>query len=259
MRLLYPSDPFNQKLPDEAYAEEFVAAIQAGFDCSLFSAEDFQGGTFKPRPSFAAGDKVIYRGWMLQPTEYGRLVEDVSSQGACMVTSLAQYLHCHHLPEWYALCAEVTPKTIFVAPDGDFLSAALKTGWHAYFVKDYVKSLTTSRGSVAKSANEIQEIVLLIEKFRGQIEGGVCIREFEDLLPDSEERYFVFKRRAFSRDDLVPPIVQRICEKIDSPFYSVDIARTVDGVPRLIELGDGQVSDRKKWTAAQFTAIFQAA
>jgi len=44
----------------------------------------------------------------------------------------------------------------------------------------------------------------------------------------------------------VPKIVQTIAPRIDSPFFSVDVVLSTDGTPRLIELGDGQVSDRKQ-------------
>jgi hypothetical protein len=53
----------------------------------------------------------------------------------------------------------------------------------------------------------------------------------------------------------VPEIVQRIAERIDSPFFSVDIVLALDDTLRLIELGDGQVSDRKKWPANRFVAM----
>ncbi len=81
------------------------------------------------------------------------------------------------------------------------------------------------------------------------------MRQFEELRPDSEERYFVFKQKAFARDGAVPEIVERIATRINSPFFSVDIVLAANGVPRLIELGDGQVSDRKKWDADRFVAM----
>ncbi len=95
-------------------------------------------------------------------------------------------------------------------------------------------------------------MVDLIERYRGQLEGGVCIRELEDLLPETEERYFVFRGKAFARDGVVPELVKDIARRIESPFFSVDIVLTREGTPRLIELGDGQVSDRKKWPASTF-------
>jgi ATP-grasp domain, R2K clade family 3 len=256
MRFLYPCDPFEKKKPDEAYEEEFIAAQTAELACSLYSAEDFDGGEFKPRPSFAEGEAVVYRGWMLKPDDYAELHAAIEVKGGVPLTSITQYRHCHYLPEWYHVCEDVTPKTIFLKRDDDFPSILAEKGWSAYFVKDYVKSLTTSRGSVAKSVDEIAEIVALIEQYRGQVEGGVCVREYEELRNESEERYFVFKQRAFSRDGLIPDIVEEIAARIKSPFFSIDVVLNSAGAPRLIELGDGQVSDRKKWSADRFVSMF---
>lgn len=257
MRFLYPCDPFNKKEPDETYAEEFLATQAAGIACSLYSAEDFESGDFKPRPLFAEHEEVLYRGWMLNPGAYALLLEAISREGAHAVTSVAQYRFCHYLLEWYPLCKDLTPETIFVAQGADYAAAVSDLHWAAYFVKDYVKSLTTSRGSVAYSVGEIAEIVSQIEKYRGQVEGGVCIRKFEQLVPDTEERYFVFRGKPFGRSGVVPEIVHAIAPRIDSPFFSVDVVLSTDGTPRLIELGDGQVSDRKQWSAERFLEIFR--
>lgn len=257
MRLLFPCDPFKKREPDETYAEEFAAAEAAGLTCSLYSAEDFEFGEFKPRPVFSEGEEVVYRGWMLTPAAYAELHEAIERKGAKALVSPDQYRRCHYLPEWYSICEDVTPKTIFVQKADDYSNVLANLHWPTYFVKDYVKSLTTSRGSIAKSAEEIPEIVALIEKYRGQLEGGVCIRQFENLLPETEERYFVFKGKVFARDGAVPEIVERIAQRIDSPFFSVDVVVAANGTPRLIELGDGQVSDRKKWPAEGFVEIFR--
>ncbi|KAB0584510.1 hypothetical protein F7Q92_03080 [Ideonella dechloratans] len=257
MRLLYPCDPFNKKEPDDTYAEEFFAAQAAGMACSLYSAEDFESGEFKPRPLFAEREEILYRGWMLTPSGYAELLEAIERKGARAVTSLAQYRLCHYLPEWYPLCRDLTPETIFVEKGADYTAAVANRHWPAFFVKDYVKSLTTNRGSIANSVGEIEEIVSLIEKFRGQVEGGVCIRQFEQLTPDTEDRYFVFRGKPYARSGVVPKIVKTIAPRIDSPFFSVDVVLSSDGTPRLIELGDGQVSDRKQWPAGLFLEIFR--
>lgn len=256
MRLLYPCDPFEKNKPDEAYGEEFCAFQAVGILCSLYSAEDFDLGEFKARPSFEEGEEIIYRGWMLTPENYARLCLAVEAQGGRMLTSPSQYQYCHHLPEWYPVCTDVTPETLFLDKGANFAEILAEQDWQAFFVKDYVKSLTTSRGSVARTVEEVTEIVALIEKFRGQIEGGVCIREFEDLLPETEERYFVFRQKAYGRDGEVPEIVEQIAARIASPFFSIDMVRNATGALRLMELGDGQVSDRKKWPASSFVEIF---
>lgn len=257
MRLLYPCSPLEKKKPDEIFEEEFLAAQKAELPCALYSAEDFECGEFKPRPALTEGEEMLYRGWMLTPDSYARLYSAVADKGGRMITTPEQYRQCHYLPEWYSLCVDITPKTIFLERDADFSLVLNELGWRAYFVKDYVKSLTTSRGSVAENTEEVKEIVGLIEKYRGQVEGGVCVREFEELRPDTEERFFVFQGRAYARDKNVPAIVAEIAQRIDSPFFSVDIISGVNGTPRLIELGDGQVSDRKKWTPGRFMEIFR--
>lgn len=92
------------------------------------------------------------------------------------MTGTAQYRHCHHLPEWYPHCRDLTPATLVLPREADFAAALADTGWTACFVKDYVKSLTTQRGSVARNADEVIEILTLIERYRGALEGGVCLR-----------------------------------------------------------------------------------
>jgi hypothetical protein len=254
MHILFPSDPFNKKVVDESHAIEYEALCASGLNCALFSPLDFDQGAFKPWPSLTPGDSVLYRGWMLMPEEYGRLHAAISINDGVPLTSPDQYRACHYLPEWYSLFRDYTPETIFASRDADFVSVLAQHVWPAYFVKDYVKSLTTKRGSVASSANEVNEIVSLIEQFRGEVEGGVCIRRYEDFLSETEERYFVLNGRAYGRGGDVPELVHEIARHPLSPFFSVDVAMRTDGALRLIELGDGQVSGLKKWSIEAFVS-----
>ena len=172
------------------------------------------------------------------------------------MTNYENYLATHHLPSWYEACREFTPRTVFTDEQADFEDLVSNLGWKKVFVKDYVKSLTTSRGSIAENASEVREILDDLKKYRGGIEGGVALREFEELIPESEQRYFVLKGTAYSRNDELPDLVAQIAERIKSPFYSVDLVLDTHGRHRLIELGDGQVSDTKKWELERFVNIF---
>lgn len=258
VHLLYPCDPFNKSAVDDAYAEEFAAVVAVGLPCSLFSFEDFESGTLRARPSLPVGVDVVYRGWMMTPEVYARLVDGVAASGARMKTKASEYRRCHYLPEWYSLCEAWTPETVVADKNADFVKLLHGKNWPAYFVKDYVKSLTTQRGSVSESPEGIADLVALIEQYRGSVEGGVCIRKFEQLHPETEERYFVLDQKAFSRDGNVPSLVAEVAERISSPFFSVDTVIDTDGRMRLIELGDGQVSDRKKWSPDQFAVMLQS-
>ena len=222
----------------------------------LFQSEGVASGDFRPRPSLTPGHQVVYRGWMLTPGEYQALHAAIEGRGGRPLTSARDYQSAHYLPEWYPTFADITPKTVVLSKDVDFVSALSGLPWSAYFVKDYVKSLTTKRGSVAQTPSEVRDIINEIEKYRGQVEGGVCVREYERLRPETEERFFAFRGKVFGRTELeIPTQVASIAQKMNLPFISIDVAEREDGVLRLIEIGDGQVSDKKKWGLQHFAEV----
>lgn len=256
VNLLYPCDAFDRRAPDAEFADEIAAASKSGLSYSLIDLSELGNGTVRLFPRPAAAAKVLYRGWMLDLQDYERMHEALLSVATVPVISPAMYGRCHHLPGWFEQCEEFTAPTLCVDRHANFAKAVEGLNWPAYFVKDYVKSFGGSRGSVANHPDQISEIVDLIEHYRGRIEGGVCIRRFEHLQPESEERYFVVAGRPHARIGPVPEWVATIAARIDSPFYSVDVAHDADGRHRLIEIGDGQVSDRKHWPLERFVALF---
>ncbi|WP_017904054.1 ATP-grasp domain-containing protein [Pseudomonas asplenii] len=258
MHLLYPSDPFDPQQPDETYRDEYTAALAEGLSASLFSFDDFEAGTFKARPAIPTGATVLYRGWMLTPENYARLVDCWQQRDLQAFTSVEQYRHCHHLPQWYPLLTEHTSETRVLEPDADFVDALGDLDWPGYFIKDYVKSLNTAGGSLVETPEQIQAVVDLMQQYRGQIEGGICVRKREDYREETEQRYFVFLGKAHAENGAVPSIVEDCARLIQSPFFSVDVVLRADGVLRIVELGDGQVSDRKIWPAMTFAKLLKA-
>ena len=99
---------------------------------------------------------------------------------------------------------------------------------------------------------------LELREYRGRIEGGICVRRVEGFIPETERRYFVLRGVAHSSSDAEPvPEIVRICaERIPSPFFSVDVIRRSDGTLRVVEIGDGQVSDLVGWTPEAFTEMW---
>ena len=255
MRFLYPSDPTNPRSVDDTYGDECQAIRQAGFAVSLFSFEDFESGRFRAKPALSPDETVLYRGWMLTVPRYEELVGAIGASGAKAFTSVQSYKLCHHLPEWYSLLQEHTAETVVLAEDADF-SLLDSLGWPGYFVKDYVKSLSTAGGSLAESATDIAGIVALMKKYRGFIEGGVCIRKRQNFRAESERRFFVFQGQPLAAKGVVPRLVAECAQRIASPFFSVDTAVGDNGMLCLVELGDGQVSDRKEWAPERFVEIF---
>jgi hypothetical protein len=255
VHILYPASPLRAKQPDEQFSSEVEAVRAVGFNISLFSLEDFQNGDFRTFPPLPSVSEILYRGWMLSTDEYERLVTSVSGIGAKLAVDRATYLASHYLPQWYPQLADLTPETRIYPPDCDLESELRLLNWPAFFIKDYVKSLKTSVGSCITKAEQVSAVVADMRRFRGVIEGGFCVRRVENFMADTESRYFVLDGVPHAPEGNVPPIVHECAKRLTSRFYSVDVVRRADGQLRIVEIGDGQVSDLVGWTPGQFAII----
>jgi hypothetical protein len=104
-----------------------------------------------------------------------------------------------------------------------------------------------------------------MHKFRGTIpqrgrfanEGGICVRRVEDFIPASEQRYFVIDGKVFGADPAatIPEIAIDCAGRIKSRFFSIDTIDRQDGVKRIVEIGDGQVSGLVGWSIDRFVEI----
>jgi hypothetical protein len=251
MRLIVPADYFQPTRPDAQYADEAAAFAALGWSVSTLD----DGGQLHPVPN--PGDTALYRGWMLNAAGYNALEAAVQAAGGDLLTSSAQYLGAHHLPNWAPLLADLTPETVCFS-DLETAEARLRAlGWDRFFVKDYVKSLKTGSGSLIEQPKQIAALMDEMAHFRGQIEGGLCVRRFEAFVPDTERRYFVVRGRTASADSTaVPGPVQACAERLALPFFSVDVAMREDGALRVVEVGDGQVSDLVGWDVARFVDLW---
>jgi hypothetical protein len=108
-----------------------------------------------------------------------------------------------------------------------------------------------------QTPQEIHRVIEQIRKYRGEVEGGVCVRRAEEYVPGSEYRYFVAGGRAYAHEGEVPSVVAQCEALIPSPFFCVDVAQRIDGVLRIIEIGDGQASDRKEWPAEKLVRLYE--
>ena len=137
----------------------------------------------------------------------------------------------------------------------------IKLGWKSFFVKDYVKSLKTATGSLIHEAAQVKQLISEMRHFRGEIEGGLCVREVEDFTPETECRYFVLRGQPYAsqENDSIPDVVLECARRISSPFFSVDVVRRCDGALRVVEIGDGQVSDLVGWSPERFASIWSRA
>jgi len=258
MQFIYPADPLTPTHMDEFFKPQAVE-LSNGYASALFSLEE--GRVHR----VVAGETVMYRGWMLTADQYLKMSEKVDAVGAMLYTSVDQYLNTHHIPNWYQQLVEYTADTIVftnkwleTANLRDSFELLKSRGWERFFLKDYVKSLSTTRGkgSVCDDASEAMECIELMKKFRGGLEGGLCIRRYEEL--NDERRYFILNGKVgsgFRSAD--EEVLKAAAHRIDSPFFSVDVAYDAAGRTRIVEIGDGQVSDLKGWSAKTFGNMFK--
>jgi hypothetical protein len=256
MHFLFPSDPIDPRRPDETFREQADEVRKLGMGVSIVTLEELGEETCRLRGPIPADATVVYRGWMLTPTEYERLARLIRSHGAVPLISPEDYLLCHYLPNWYPLISEFTAETRIFSANADLAKELRTLGWKKFFIKDFVKSLKTSIGSVIADPEDITAVVSEMQRFRGAIEGGVCVRQFEDFVPNSERRYFVIGGRPHAALGAPPKLAFECAQRVHSPFFSIDIALNSKGIDRVVEIGDGQVSDLVGWDAAGFAKLW---
>lgn len=257
MIFLFPSDFFQKSKPDEMFQDQFEAFVRAGHSCFVTNVEE--GGPVYPRVPFPGEHALLYRGFMLTPDAYRALFQRLQTAGASPLTSPEEYRLCHHIPNWYRLIEAYTPETIICKDTTEAIEAIQKLDWDGFFIKDYVKSLKTSVGSLITDAQQIPLVISEMEKYRGTIEGGICIRKAEQWNPGTETRAFIYKHRAFLPGDAEFPVeLSPVLDAIQAPFYSLDFVTDVNGRFRIVEIGDGQVSDLVGWSTAEFVRIFES-
>lgn len=85
------------------------------------------------------------------------------------------------------------------------------------------------------------------------------MRRVEEFIPTTERRYLVFNNKPYGADfqTIIPEIVYECAKRIESKFFSIDVIKRSDGLDRIVEIGDGQVSDLVGWSAQRFVEIWQ--
>ncbi|MEV4812175.1 ATP-grasp domain-containing protein [Micromonospora avicenniae] len=265
MLLLVPSDPLRPRRPDEHFAAEARAAREAGLTVALVDHDVLARGEEPERavPSLPVGESAVYRGWMLASDRYGALAELLAERGVTMRTSAAQYRRAHELPGWYPALAPVTPRSVWTTGPGraDFDRARLELGAGPAVLRDYVKSAKHHWDEAAfipdtADADHAWRVASRMRQLRDDdFAGGFVLREFESFISAEVRTWWAEGRcvlvgphpdtpetRPPGRLDLdwLAPFVGAVA----LPFVTVDLALRADGVWRVVELGDGQVSDR---------------
>ncbi len=272
MVLLVPSDPLQPRRPDEHFQEEATAARSAGFRVELVDHDALcrEGGADDAVSRIARGDSGdVYRGWMLRSEQYAAFAEALGARGVTLRTSARQYRQAHELPGWYAQLAALTPESVWT--DGpsldDFRAYCKQLGAGSAVLRDYCKSMKHhwDEAAFVRDVADLDAAGKIAARFLelrdDAFVGGLVLRRFERLRRDEVRTWWregtcVLTTAHPDSPESAPPAVldlgalAPLRAELGLPFATVDLALRDDGVWRVMELGDGQVSDRPRTTAA---------
>jgi len=260
MIFLLPCEPFNLKKVDYDFKDEYLAIESLGMTIYLFDHDEFvTNGNLVTDFNFTKKtDVVVLRSWMLKSDQYKKLWNILGSNGFSIINSPEEYTNCHHYPNCHKWISEHSPKSVYftdLSPESIIRNREMIDG--DVIIKDYVKS--------EKGLDDIfilekkildEDLVKRVNKFkntRGQLfNEGIVFKEVLNLKKygdkTNEFRIFYLNHNRISicqNSDLPwgnkPTIIPDV-SKIESNFFTVDIAELDNGNWIILECGDGGVS-----------------
>ncbi len=280
MRLIFCADPLDRRRVDSLYQREAEAARQAGLEYALLNVEalvderDAIAATRLIAPA-ASPEICVYRGWMLRPPAYEQLYEALAARNIFLINTSLAYRHCHYLPESYPVIEGQTPRSIWLTlRDGlsieQIMDLLRPFGEQPLILKDFVKSRKHEWAEAcyipsAADRAAVERVVKRFLELQGpELNEGLVFREFvsfEPLASHAKSGMPLIKEiRLFFLDgtrlltapywetgaygDLAPPddLFQEVARRVQSRFFTMDVARRLDGAWMIVELGDGQVA-----------------
>lgn len=221
---------------------------------------------------------VWYRGWMLRAEQYRATEAVLRARGCQLLVSGRHYQAGHELPGWIDCFRHLTPQTAVLPmaqgappPDAERLIQAV-AGWSdgGFVVKDYVKSRKHDwlDACYAPDLARLPDVVARFVELQAEdLVGGLAIRRFEDFDHRELRVWWIDGEPVFAgphpdnpEADLEVPgdlsDVRAAVRRLGLRFVTTDLVRRADGVRRVIEVGDGQVSD---WPSGADPALLYAA
>ncbi|MEJ3653430.1 ATP-grasp domain-containing protein [Actinomycetes bacterium KLBMP 9759] len=264
MILIVPHDVMRSRRVDEHFSAEAAAARAAGWTVALVDHDALAAGDAVDHAiaRVPAGSDAVYRGWMLSSARYAGFADALGAKGTALRTDAARYRRAHELPGWYAALAGATPETVWTVGtdrrDVDRACRALGSG--PAVLRDYTKSMKHYWDDAAfvpdvADADSTWRVACRFAELRENVEGGFVLRRFERFTGAEARSWWIDGTcRLISAHpdtpDAEPPSdldtrpFAPLVHGLDLAFVTLDLALRDDGEWRVIELGDGQVSDR---------------
>lgn len=272
MILIVPSDVLHPRRVDEHFRAEADAARAAGHQVGLVDHDALVAGNTEHAVArlTAGATPAVYRGWMLTASAYAGFEAALAARGITLRTSADQYQRGHELPGWYASLAPFTPTSTWTngADRASFDTARTALGSGPAVLRDYTKSMKHYWAEAAfipdlADGTAAWSIADRMRDLRGDdFAGGYVLRRFEPFTGAEARTWWLggtcrmITAHPDTPDQPPPPDLPTAhlasaIAGLDLPFVTVDLAQRADGQWRVIELGDGQVSDRPTTTPAE--------
>lgn len=211
-----------------------------------------------------------YRGWMIPSAAYTELAQALARRGAGLRVPPRRYQAAHELPGWYGTFAAVTPQSHWVPwtagtvpAQSDVAALTGPLGSGAAIVKDFVKSRKHEWDQacfipdVTDIAHATAVTTRMVQLQGDNLNGGIVMRRFEEYRKEGDR---TIEARVWWVDGVpvmvtahpdTPGIVAQpvldaigpLVKALGCPFVTTDLAQRSDGMWRVVEVGDGQVSD----------------
>ncbi|WP_329519981.1 ATP-grasp domain-containing protein [Spirillospora sp. NBC_01491] len=266
LTVLFCVDPIHPRRVDPHFSREAAAVRDHYGEIALIDHDALRHGDAAEAVRAVPKDlgAVWYRGWMLARGEYTALASALKQRGVLLLTHPEDYRRAHELPGWHDTFAGLTPQSVWrpLAPrqdPGDLaeLVRPLRSG--PGVVKDYVKSRKHEWDEACfvpdvKNLSELRSVAAkMIALQDGFLAGGLVVREYEPYDGEGEARvWWVDGEPALvgphpDSPGLEPePELASVAPAVRAlgcRFITTDLACRTDGEWRVVEVGDGQVSD----------------
>ncbi|MBG0817854.1 ATP-grasp domain-containing protein [Planomonospora sp. ID82291] len=274
------SDPLRPRRADPHFEREARAVREAGAPLALVDHDALVAGRVGEAVARvpAGFGPAWYRGWMLRAERYAELEEALLARGCRLLTGARAYRSGHELPGWIDCFAGLTPQTVVVPlepgqepPAGERLvrlTADLGPG--GFVVKDYVKSRKHEwlEACYAPDPAALERVAARFVELQGDdLAGGLVVRRFEEFEGRQARVWWLDGEAVFAGPHPDEPdgeatgpgdlgAVRAAVRGLEARFVTTDLVRRADGAWRVIEVGDGQVSD---WPAGADPALLVGA
>jgi hypothetical protein len=255
---LFPADPLGSRRVDEHFAGQAEAAGKLGAPVALVDHDALVRGETDAAVRRVPADlgSAWYRGWMIPSSRYAEFAAALAGRGVRLRTTAAAYRWAHELPGWYPAFAEVTPRSVWTADlSADLAALVAPLGGGPGIVKDFVKSRKHEWDEacfvpdLTDTARLSDVVSTFVERQDDSLAGGIVVRAFEQLARDEARVWWLGGRPILvgphpdTPGSTPDPDLSAVPREALRGFVTTDLARRSDGVWRVVEVGDGQVSD----------------